>query len=109
MTAAVAVTCFPAIATRTWRGTNANRTLTVEPREATAAFFVAANGAPQWVFQHHDDRASGTVPDAVASVAFGGPASNSVAINATTKETVPRPPEEGVWPPKKKSPLFGET
>ncbi len=83
--------------------------LTTEPREATAAFLVAANGAPQCVFQHHDDRASGTVPDAVASVAFGGPASNSVAINATTARTVSRVAEEGLWTPKKKSPLFGET
>ena len=79
-------TCRPAIATRTCRGTNARPTDTVPPRAAVAVFFAVENGAPQRAFQHQDDWTSGTVPDAVESVALGGPASTSAAINATTHE-----------------------
>jgi hypothetical protein len=82
----VAATCFPAIATRTCLGVNASRTVMSEPRAATDAFFVGANGAPQRPLQHHDEIASGTVEDAVESVAFGGPTSASAAISATTDE-----------------------
>ena len=85
------VTWRPAIATRTCFGTNANRTVTSDPRAAVAVFFVAANGAPQRPLQHHDDSASGTVADAVESVAFGGPTNASATISATTEETVSRP------------------
>ena len=87
-------TCFPAIATRTWRGTNPRPTDTVDPRAAAAVFFADENGAPQCAFQHQDDMTSGTVPDGVDSTARGGPASTSAASNATTKTTVPRLPEK---------------
>ena len=79
-------TCFPAIATRTCRGTNPSPTDTVDPRAAVAVFFDDENGAPQRAFQHHDDMTSGTVPDVVASVARGGPVSASAAIRATTEK-----------------------
>ena len=79
-------TCFPAIATRTCRGTNPSPTDTVEPRAAIAVFFDDENGAPQCAFQHHDDMTSGTVPVAVETYARGGPASTSAAINATTEK-----------------------
>ena len=80
-----AATCFPAIATRTCRGTNPRPTDTVDPRAAVAVFFADAKGAPQWVFQHHDDMTSGTVPAGVESDARGGPASTNAAISATTE------------------------
>lgn len=79
-------TCFPAIATRTCRGTNPSPTDTVEPGAVTAVFFADENGAPQRAFQHHDDMTSGTLPDDVASVARGGPASTRAAISATTEK-----------------------
>ena len=79
-------TCFPAIATRTCRGTNPSPMETVDPRPVVAVFFAAENGAPQWAFQHHDDVTSGTVLDGVESDACGGPASTSAAISATTRE-----------------------
>ncbi len=82
-------TCFPAIATRTWRGANPSPTDTVDPRAAVAVFFADENGAPQCAFQHQDDMTSGTVPDGVDSTARGGPASTSAAINATTNERYP--------------------
>ena len=80
------VICLPAIATRTCRGTNASPTDTVAPRAAVATFRVDENGAPQWAFQHHDERTSGTLAVGVESVAFGGAASASAAISATTDE-----------------------
>ena len=79
-------TCFPAIATRTCRGTNPRPTDTVDPRAVAAVFFADENGAPQRPFQHHDDVTSGTVRDGVESDACGGPASTSAAISATTRE-----------------------
>ena len=79
-------TCFPAIATRTCLGVNASRTVTSDPRAATAVFLARANGAPQRALQHHDESTSGTVEDPVDSVAFGGPASASAAMSATTKK-----------------------
>ena len=79
-------TCFPAIATRTCRGTNPSPTDTVDPCAAAAVLFADENGAPQCPFQHHDDMTSGTVPDGVESTARGGPASTSAAISATTNE-----------------------
>ena len=82
----VTATCFPAIATRTCLGENASRTVTSDPRAAVAVFLAVANGAPQRALQHHDESTSGTVADAVESVAFGGPASASAAISATTEE-----------------------
>jgi hypothetical protein len=63
---------------------NANRTVTSDPRTAAAVLLVGANGAPQRALQHHDESASGTVEDAVERVAFGGPASASTAMSATT-------------------------
>ena len=82
----VTATCFPAIATRTCLGENASRTVTSDPRAVVAVFLAVANGAPQRALQHHDESTSGTVADAVESVAFGGPASASAAINATTEK-----------------------
>jgi hypothetical protein len=82
----VTVTCFPAITTRTCLGANASRTVTSDPRAATAVRFTAAKGAPHRAFQHHDEMTSGPVADAVEIVAFGGPARASAAINATTNE-----------------------
>ena len=79
-------TCFPAIATRTCRGTNPSPTDTVDPCAAVAVFFADENGAPQCAFQHHDDMTSGTVPADVDRLARGGPASTSAAISATTPE-----------------------
>ena len=79
-------TCFPAIATRACLGTNPSWTLTSDPRAASAVRFDAANGAPHFAFQHHDDTVSGTVPADVVSVAFGGAASASAATSATTRE-----------------------
>ena len=80
-----AAICFPAIVTRTCRGTNPSPTDTVDPRAAVAVFFDDENGAPQRAFQHHDDMTSGTVPVGVESTARGGPVSTSAAISATMK------------------------
>ena len=79
-------TCFPAIATRRCRGTNPSRTYTVDPRAAITVFFDDENGAPHCAFQHHDESTSGAVADVVESVAFGGAASTTAAISATTRE-----------------------
>jgi hypothetical protein len=79
-------TSFPAIATRTCRGTNPSPTDTVDPGAVVAVFFADENGAPQCAFQHHDDMTSGTVPDGVESTARGGAANTSAAISATTDE-----------------------